>query len=1092
VPRTLVMKVVPPPIAEAFVRRGALHARLAGVMTHRLTTVIGAAGFGKSTLLAAWAAGVAMAWYSLDAADADLATFSRGLVDALRLRLPGLASEVVAAADVSLGPDAEERARAEALGALLCDAVQPQLGFDLALILDDVHEIGPGTPSARLIEGLVRHAPPSLHLVLASRTDPPFGIERLRGQGQVLEIGPGGLGFTPEEVSELLRVCLDHGADHLASRLYEVTSGWPAAVRLAIEALRTGRPEDRGAILSRLKRPEGPLFAYLAEEVFAREPAAVREVIRLAAPFERFNASLLEAVGARQPAEVLGGLARRGLFVETVSTLEGWYTLGPLVREFALQRLSLPQREVEEVHRRAAAWFQSHGQWVEALRSLAAAKDHASMEKVLAEEGFGMLASGQVEAIIWATNLLREDLRGPVIDQLAGQALQIRGDWQGAVACFRRAAGDAPILPAGVAWRMGLMHYLRGQLDEALQTFARGRVDGSELEDEAQILAWTATVHWVKGDAESCRRESARALEVATASGSDHALAAAHTVLAMLAALDGDRLGNDAHYLWALSAAERAHDVLQIIRIRTNRASHFSEEGDYEQALGELEISIRLAELTGYANFLALGLGNRGHALLRLGRLEEAIADFEASRLVYQRLGSRNLCYALDGLGTVYRERGDLVLAQAAFEQGLALAREAGNAQGIVPNMIGLARVTVAEDPEGAAALAERAMREARPGLDFVSARLAAGWIALARGDNDRASGFAAESAATARLRRDRAGLAEALELHAASSADPQAAAARLEEATSIWRAIGNRLGRARSELALAKLSTDGSKRAAAERAEGELRALGVHMDTAAAGLLGTLAGRGQAPISIQTLGAFLVFRGGRPVLTAEWRSRKARALLKILVARRGKPTHREFLMETLWPDEDPTKLANRLSVALTTVRATLDPVHHYEAEQFVVGDAETVALNPANVSVDVERFLADAQVGLDLLRGGRAEEAAPFLARAEAAYAGDFLEEDSYEDWAVPLREEARATYISVARALARMAAQNGDQDAAIRYHLRILERDVYDEGAYLGVVSTLALAGRHGEARRWYRSYAGRMEELGAEAAPFPTASG
>src|SRR5438093_4490153 len=114
-PRTSVTKVVPPSLPTAFVHRAALHARLAEVLTHRLTTVMGAAGFGKSTLLAAWAIGAAAAWYTLDQSDADLATFSRGLVDAIRLRLPGLASEMFSAADLSLGPDTDDRARADAL-----------------------------------------------------------------------------------------------------------------------------------------------------------------------------------------------------------------------------------------------------------------------------------------------------------------------------------------------------------------------------------------------------------------------------------------------------------------------------------------------------------------------------------------------------------------------------------------------------------------------------------------------------------------------------------------------------------------------------------------------------------------------------------------------------------------------------------------------------------------------------------------------------------------------------------------------------------------------------------------------------------------
>jgi DNA-binding SARP family transcriptional activator len=87
-------------------------------------------------------------------------------------------------------------------------------------------------------------------------------------------------------------------------------------------------------------------------------------------------------------------------------------------------------------------------------------------------------------------------------------------------------------------------------------------------------------------------------------------------------------------------------------------------------------------------------------------------------------------------------------------------------------------------------------------------------------------------------------------------------------------------------------------------------------------------------------------------------------------------------------------------------------------------------------------------------------------------------------------LREEARALYIAIASALAELATEAGAYDAAIRYRLRILDRDEYDEGAHLALVTTLAAGGHHGDARRAYRRYVACMEELGVEPAPFPAA--
>ena len=147
---------------------------------------------------------------------------------------------------------------------------------------------------------------------------------------------------------------------------------------------------------------------------------------------------------------------------------------------------------------------------------------------------------------------------------------------------------------------------------------------------------------------------------------------------------------------------------------------------------------------------------------------------------------------------------------------------------------------------------------------------------------------------------------------------------------------------------------------------------------------------------------------------------------MKILIARRGRPVTREQLMELLWPGEDPAKLGNRLSVALTTLRTVLgrDP-------DVIRADADAVSLDLTRVAVDVERFLAEVE------RRDRARR------DAERLYAGDFLEEDAYEDWALDLRDAgARGLRVDAARPCPLAT----DDDEAVRAYLRLLEHDPYD----------------------------------------------
>jgi DNA-binding SARP family transcriptional activator len=240
--------------------------------------------------------------------------------------------------------------------------------------------------------------------------------------------------------------------------------------------------------------------------------------------------------------------------------------------------------------------------------------------------------------------------------------------------------------------------------------------------------------------------------------------------------------------------------------------------------------------------------------------------------------------------------------------------------------------------------------------------------------------------------------------------------------------------------------------------------------------------------VTVETLGGFRVRRSGTPIRQEEWRSKKARDLLKILLARRGRPTPRDYVMDALWPGEDALKLRNRFSVALSTLRAVLDPEKRFDPDRFVRADRDHVALDLDHLVVDVEIFVHEARAGLALRASARLGEATERLEYAESLYAGDFLEEDPYEDWAIALREEARAAYVATARTLAEDAAAAGEHGTAVNYLLRVLERDDYDEHAHLALVSSLAATGRHGDARRAYRRYAERLAEIGVEPASFP----
>jgi hypothetical protein len=155
------------------------------------------------------------------------------------------------------------------------------------------------------------------------------------------------------------------------------------------------------------------------------------------------------------------------------------------------------------------------------------------------------------------------------------------------------------------------------------------------------------------------------------------------------------------------------------------------------------------------------------------------------------------------------------------------------------------------------------------------------------------------------------------------------------------------------------------------------------------------LARRAMSRPRIRVLGQFeVVSLGGK---RAEWDSRKARELLKMLVASRGVPTSREVFMDALWPNEDPANLTNRFHVAVNVIRRALDPDRLLPTQHHLVTEGDAVRLDVQTLDIDLERFLFLAQ---------RDDE--PSRRSARTLYRGDPFTEAPYADWAIKIREHA------------------------------------------------------------------------------------
>jgi LuxR family maltose regulon positive regulatory protein len=354
------------------VPRRRLADRLGAGIRVPLTVLSAPAGFGKTTLLTEWlggaaSSGAAVAWLSLDRRDNDPVLFWTYLVTAVRTAVPGLG-------DAALHLTAASASLPEAALATLLNEIEG-LSTDLVLVLDDYHVIdAPEVHEAMTF--VLEHQPRQLHLILATRTDPALPMARLRAQGQLVEVRAGDLRFTSTEAAAYLNdsMDLDLSSDDVAA-LEGRTEGWIAALQLAALSLQ-GR-DDPTAFIAGFAGDDQYVVDYLVEEVLTRQPSDVRDFLLRTSILEGLSGSLCDAVTGREGGKAtLVALERANLFLVPLDDRRQWYRYHHLFADVLHAHLSDERPdEVAELHRRASAWFEAHGDPSDAISHALAGGD---------------------------------------------------------------------------------------------------------------------------------------------------------------------------------------------------------------------------------------------------------------------------------------------------------------------------------------------------------------------------------------------------------------------------------------------------------------------------------------------------------------------------------------------------------------------------------------------------------------------------------------------------------------------------------------------------------------------------------------------
>lgn len=379
-------KLYIPSAATSLVARPRLLERLQALTRARLTLIAAPAGFGKTTLVAAYIADLAtkskvlladshhpqkFCWLSLDVSDNEPTRFFLYWIAALQTVAPhcGRQTQLLLLAPQPTAPETWLTLLLNEMAALTDSVV---------LVLDDYHLIT--TPALHeALTLIIDRLPPTVHLLMLSRADPPLPLARWRVRGQLAELRAADLRFTIAETALFLNEVMGlHLTPAELATLDARTEGWIAALQLAALSLQEG---DVQSFLRSFTGGQRYVVDYLVDEVLNRQPLVIQRFLLQTSILDQFCAPLCAAIMTEtgevtsdatiQAQTILEQLERSNLFLVPLDSERQWYRYHALFTEFLRHRLG---KAAPALHRRAAAWYQQHGLLEETIEHTLAAQ----------------------------------------------------------------------------------------------------------------------------------------------------------------------------------------------------------------------------------------------------------------------------------------------------------------------------------------------------------------------------------------------------------------------------------------------------------------------------------------------------------------------------------------------------------------------------------------------------------------------------------------------------------------------------------------------------------------------------------------------
>ncbi|WEK56306.1 MAG: LuxR C-terminal-related transcriptional regulator [Candidatus Cohnella colombiensis] len=415
------------------VNRPRLIERLNDGIVKKLTLVSASAGYGKTTLVGGWLAtcGRPAVWLSLDQGDNDSSRFMNHFIAALRTM------------DASIGEGFGDtflhtHQSAETVMAALINELQA-VTYPFVFVMDDYHIIESDSIH-KAIGMLIERMPSHMHMIIATRQNPPLSLARLRVRNELMEVRATDLQFTHAEAAEFLSEVMElqlapAEVDLLESR----TEGWAAGLQLAALSLQ-GRYNTADFINS-FTGNHSFVLDYLLEEVLLRQPIFIQAFLLRTSILDRMCSALCDALlsdmasTVPQGQETLELLERANLFIIPLDNERRWYRYHHLFADLLRQRLlrgigqQPPDADPVVLHSRASLWHEEQGDYLEAFQHAVSAQDVERAAILVEGNGIPLHFRGTVTPVChWLDSLPKKELdKRPQLWVIHGSVLIMMG-----------------------------------------------------------------------------------------------------------------------------------------------------------------------------------------------------------------------------------------------------------------------------------------------------------------------------------------------------------------------------------------------------------------------------------------------------------------------------------------------------------------------------------------------------------------------------------------------------------------------------------------------------------------------------------------